>query len=387
MVEQHQENYWTELSTALVDKVIDNEYQLLESLGHGAYGCLFLGQSIKTSTYVAVKVLSKSEDLSQLQLQQLEIDIQSSLQHPHLLALHRVIQDNEFFYMVMELCDGGDLFDFVINDQEENAIREESTVKEFFIQILDAVEHMHKQGVYHRDIKLENILLQQIEGENDIDQLVCKVADFGLATRERYSMEFGCGSTSYLAPEHFVSSSATNLLPYDAAASDTWSLGILLLALMFGRNPWQESSAADAAYTEFKRNPYMLKEQLFPELSMAAYKLLKSALATDGSERISVSEFKQQFLAIDSLYDYDEEELNEESITIPNNNSTKQNVHSFDSAFFSGNGMSWSDMVEEDETSIDTPCNSHLSPLCNPYSEEDDEDMFIHSGEKESWWL
>lgn len=390
MVEQQQENYWTELSTALVDKVIDNEYQLLESLGHGAYGALFLGQSIKNSEYVAVKVLSKSNDLSQLQLQQLEIDIQSSLHHPHLLALHRVIQDKDFFYMVMELCDGGDLFDFVINDQEENPIREEATVKEFFTQILSAVEHMHKQGVYHRDIKLENVLLQQIEGDNEIDQLVCKVADFGLATRERYSMEFGCGSTSYLAPEHFVSSTATHLLPYDAAASDTWSLGILLLALMFGRNPWQESSAADAAYTEFKRNPYMLKDQLFPELSMATYKLLKSALAPNGSERISVAEFKQQFLAIENLYDYEEEEqqqLNEESITIPNSNSTKHNVHSFDSAFFSGNGMSWSDMVEEDETSADSPCTHASSPLCNPYSEDDDEDMFIHSGEKESWWL
>jgi serine/threonine protein kinase len=286
--------------------------------------------------------------------------------------------------MVMELCDGGDLFDFVINDQEENAVRDQSVVKDFFIQILGAVEHMHQQGVYHRDIKLENILLQQIEGDNDIDQLVCKVADFGLATRERYSMEFGCGSTSYLAPEHFVTSDATDLLPYDAAASDTWSLGILLLALMFGRNPWQESSADDAAYVEFKRNPSMLKEQLFPELSTAAFKLLKSALATNGSERISVAEFKQQFLAIDNLYD-DEEELNEESITIPNNTTCKPNGQSFDSAFFSGNAMSWSDMAEEEDH---TSCsNSTSSPLCNPYSEEEDDDMFIHNGEKESWWL
>ncbi|KAG0773267.1 hypothetical protein G6F21_014370 [Rhizopus arrhizus] len=94
--------------------------------------------------YVAVKILAKSAELQQLQ--QLEMDIQSELKHPHLLALHRFIQDQDYLYMIMELCDQGDLFDFVIKDQEINFVREEGLVKTWFHQILDAVEHMHSQA-------------------------------------------------------------------------------------------------------------------------------------------------------------------------------------------------------------------------------------------------
>lgn len=396
----HQDTYWSQLSATMVDKIVGQEFQLLEVLGHGAYGCLFLGQSLKDNSYVAVKVLTKSGlDLQQLQLQQLEIDIQTSLKHPNLLALHRVIQDADYIYMVMELCDQGDLFDYVIRDQDENSIREENLVKKLFCQILDGVESMHANGVYHRDLKLENILLK-CEDDEDEEDVTCKVADFGLATRERYSMEFGCGSTSYLAPEHFDDDKQAELVPYDAAASDSWSLGVLLLALMFGRNPWQEASSADAAFNEFKRIPSMLKEQLFPELSSATYRLLESILAIDGADRPSVSEIKEQFLAIDRLYvdeedDYYVDETKKESpVSIPTASTKHSDITSYDSAFFSGGtGSSWSDMVEEDEEaalskSIDFDIN-HKQQQQPHFSQYDDEDtdMFVHSGEKESWWL
>lgn len=371
-----EEQFWTELSSSLIDKTIGNEeYQLLEPLGHGAYGCLFLGQSLKgNTTYVAIKVISKSNEQFLL-----ETDIQSSLKHPHILALHHLFQDNEFFYLVMELCDAGDLFDFVI--QDSTTLRDELLVKKFFTQILDAVQYMHQQGVYHRDLKLENILLQS--QDDDTDKLDCKVADFGLATRERYSTEFGYGSPSYLAPEHFDN----NQPYYDAAASDVWSLGILLLALMFGRNPWQEANASsDPTFNSFSHQPLILKDKLFPELSTSTFHLIKSVLSMNASDRISVSEFKDQFLAIDHLY----VDVNEDDgyISIPTATTKKQNIHSFDSAFFSGgNGMSWSDMIEEEEASI-IPT---ISPLSQSYEDQhqddEDDDMFIHSHEKESWWL
>jgi serine/threonine protein kinase len=384
----HQDNYWSQLSASMVDKIVGEEFQLLEVLGHGAYGCLFLGQSVKNNNYVAVKVLTKSGlDLQQLQLQQLEIDIQTSLKHPNLLALHRVIQDTDYIYMVMELCDQGDLFDFVIRDQDVNAIRPEHLVKKLFLQILEGVESMHASGVYHRDLKLENVLLK-CEDDEDEDDITCKVADFGLATRERYSMEFGCGSTSYLAPEHFDDDKQAELVPYDAAASDAWSLGVLLLALMFGRNPWQEASLADAAFCEFRRSPTMLKEQLFPELSTGAYRLLESILAMDGADRPSVSDIKEQFLALDRLYvDEDEEyDIEESPVSIPSATSKHADITSFDSAFFSG-GASWSDMVEEDEALARKPNDyDYSSPTISHYDDEDT-DMFVHSGEKESWWL
>jgi serine/threonine protein kinase len=387
----HQDTYWSQLSTSMVDKIVGQEFQLLEVLGHGAYGCLFLGQSLKDNSYVAVKVLSKSGlDLQQLQLQQLEIDIQTSLSHPNLLALHRVIQDMEYIYMVMELCDQGDLFDFVIRDQDVNAVREESLVKKLFLQILDGVESMHAQGVYHRDLKLENVLLK-CEDDEDEDDVTCKVADFGLATRERYSMEFGCGSTSYLAPEHFDDSN-DEVVPYDAAASDTWSLGVLFLALIFGRNPWQEASNADSAFNEYKRSPIMLKEQLFPELSVQTFRFLQNVLSVNGADRPSVAEMKEQFLAIDKIYTTEEDEDEDYYEPIPTTIATgkRADITSYDSAFFSAGatGSSWSDMVEEDEEQLRNMNKSveYNSPAISQYDDEDT-DMFVHSGEKESWWL
>ncbi|KAG1446738.1 hypothetical protein G6F46_011782 [Rhizopus delemar] len=370
------EAYWSQLASSFVDKIIDKEYQLLEILGHGAYGCLFLGQSLKDNSYVAVKILAKSAELQPLQ--QLEMDIQSELKHPHLLALHRFIQDQDYLYMIMELCDQGDLFDFVIKDQEINFVREEGLVKTWFHQILDAVEHMHSQGIYHRDLKLENILLKQ--QDEDEDELYCKVADFGLATRERYSMEFGCGSTSYLAPEHF--DDGTDLVPYDAAASDAWSLGILLLAILFGRTPWQEASHMDPAYHQFTRNPAMLKDDLFPELSLATLRWLQSALTPSGSDRPSVSVLKEQFLAIDHIYITEQDHHQHTLVDLSIPTGPKQsNMNSFDSAFFSG-GMSWSDMVEEEE---ETSQPTKIFELDHPNTIHEDTDIFVHSGE--SWWL
>ncbi|KAF7727892.1 hypothetical protein EC973_006891 [Apophysomyces ossiformis] len=384
----------------MIDKVIGNEYQLLEELGHGAYGCLFLAQSLSTNTYVAVKVLSKAGlDPQQLQLQQLEIDIQSSLKHPSLLALHRVLEDEDYIFMVMELCDQGDLFDFVIRDQEVNKYREEHLVKQAYMQILEGVEYMHAQNIYHRDIKLENILLKCDEDDEDTSAITCKVADFGLATRDKYSMEFGCGSTTYLAPEHFDGDDSMvqpdgELGPYDSSASDVWSLGILLIALMFGRNPWQEATTMDPAFAEFKRHPTMLKQQLFPALSASAYRFIKSVLAVDANKRPTVAEMKKQFAALDNLYS-DEEDDDEEPLTpvdIPN--VTKQENHaSCDSAFFSGvthvGPSSWSDMVEEEEAKYGPLCYRRESHESHKMLEnhDDDDTMFIHSEEKESWWL
>ncbi|ORZ19829.1 kinase-like domain-containing protein [Absidia repens] len=408
MAPQTQPDYWSQASLSMVDKIIDKDYQLLEELGHGSYGCLFLGQCLSNNNYVAIKVLSKiGLDYEQLQLQQLEIDIQASLKHPSLLGLERVIHEKNHVFMVMELCDQGDLFDFVMQDQHINKVRDETLVKSVFLQILDAVQHMHSQGIYHRDIKMENILLRGDDDGNDDSAFTCKVADFGLATRERYSLEFGCGSITYLAPEHFDDSddgassliTTTELVPYDAAASDIWSLGILLLAFLFGRNPWQEATSMDPSFTEFKRDPSVLKTHLFPELSTSCTQFLHGILAMHGTDRPSIDQMKEQFLQLDSLLaSSDGDDLKQDDyaripMDIPSMHKPTEKT-TFDSAIFSANtstGMSWSDMVEEDiQRDQDVYGYSSLSSssvIDDEPQDYDDTDVFVHSQEKESWWL
>ncbi|CAO3637347.1 unnamed protein product [Cunninghamella blakesleeana] len=430
-------DYWTQLSQSMIDTTI-GDYQFVQDLGHGSYGGLFLGQHLKTKSYVAIKVLNKSGlNDQQLKLQQLEIDIQSSFQHESLLSLHETLQDQDYIYMVMELCDQGDLFDFVLYDQDQlkNDYRSEAIVKKFFIQILKGLEYMHAKGVYHRDIKLENILLKSNpnatndDDDDDMNDLICKVADFGLATRDRYSMEFGCGSATYLAPEHFADEDEMllknnnqqqedendeELMPYDSAASDIWSLGILLLALMFGRNPWQESNYTDGAFNEYIKNPIMLKHQLFPNMSWDLYQFLyQHVLVVNPSKRVTITEMIKKFNQISHLYTSEDDEDDEEDymvstpVDIPTNNELQQQQQKqqelttnggkprYDSAIFSMDppttqGMSWSDMVEEDLYDDHYPesSSSSIHEDDHPtYDDEDDTDMFIHNDEKESWWL
>jgi serine/threonine protein kinase len=376
------EEHWNHISKNMIDKVVD-QYQLVEELGRGSYGCLFLGQSMVDNAYVAVKVLCKKGlDEAQLALQQLEIDIQQSLKHPHLLGLDHVIQEQDYVFMIMELCDGGDLFEFVVNHPSLN----DQAIRSIFCQILDAVEYMHQNQIYHRDIKLENILLQQ--------DTICKVADFGLATKERYSLDFGCGSTTYLGPEHFGGSldeCQVEFDPYDAAASDIWSLGILLLALLFGRNPWQEATQEDLAFAKFSSDPVSLKTSLFPELSNDCLQFLQSVLCVDPLQRATVQEMKQQFIQLKTLtVDYNDEDILPLDIHPVSQN--KPNKASYDSAIFSQDGLSWSDMVEEDMLLQQQQCHEGDGVLVDHFhdddeEEEEDDDLFIHSQEKESWWL
>ncbi|KAI8997444.1 kinase-like domain-containing protein [Pilobolus umbonatus] len=356
----------------MVDRIVQG-YQLLEELGRGTYGCLFLGQNIATCTYVAVKILCKKGlDSNQLRLQQIEVDIQSKLNHPNLLALHHVIHEEDYAFMIMELCDQGDLFEYLINNSFY--VHNEVIIKQAFNQILEGVEYMHQSHVYHRDLKLENILLQSANNNNT--QFTCKVADFGLATEDSYSLEFGCGSTTYLGPEHFDDVSQQEEVeyePYNTAASDVWALGILLLALLFHRNPWQEATTVDMAFTEFKSNPNALKV-LFPELSLECMVFLRSILSLDPNDRPTVSEMKSRFKLVDKLFDDPTKETHSVS---------KSEKASYDSAIFSENGSSWSDLGEVDETSV----RPHIDCRIINRFDVDDMDMFIHNQEKESWWL
>ena len=362
----------------LVDKVIESKYQILEELGSGSFGYLFLGQSLQDNSFVAIKALCKSGlNPSQLELQQQEVSIQTSLDHSHLLALHETCEDQDHLFMIMDLCDQGDLFDYRMH----NKLHQDQVVS-VFVHIQDAVDYMHKHYIYHRDLKLENILLATSdEHDDDPFYLDVKVGDFGLATRERFHQETGCGSVAYLAPEHF-----NDINPMmDAAASDVWSLGILLIALLFGRQPWQEANPqSDATFQAFQRNPRILKQDLFPSLSMATYRFLISVLVQHPSDRpIDIEELKQQFLGIDHLLirsDDDDDESETWPVAIPTTGVVPKAYDLKDSAIFSCNtDESWSDLVDEEEALLIEQCSKSLA------LDKEEQDIFVH--EEEIWWL
>ena len=159
------------------------------------------------------------------------------LQHPNIIGLKGTAQEGKNMIIYMEIATGGELFSRVINSGSLT----EDEARPYFTQLMTAVAYMHSQGVAHRDLKLENVLLEQ-------DQ--CKVCDFGLAhvydpdpaqpgAFKVTALREVCGSKSYCAPEVLEGRG------YDGFPTDVWSCGICLFAMLAGFFPLDEASGAD----------------------------------------------------------------------------------------------------------------------------------------------
>lgn len=269
--------------------------------------------------------------------------------HPSVVTLHRVIDSPEdpCVYVILDYCPDGDLFSMItekqrylvtqadsITDIEDAAIeaaqnagidpesyiianqhelrqqainekaryRQERVlmdglIKKVFCQILDAVEFCHSYGIYHRDLKPENILCLQ-GGAKVV------LADFGLATGEKSSSDFGCGSTFYMGPE-CQGGITTRLTDYNTAANDIWSLGVILVNLMCGRNPWKQACTADETFREYLRRPNFLMDIL--PISAEANAILKRIFTVKPEWRIGAPELRELVLNVRSFTVTEEE--------------------------------------------------------------------------------
>ncbi|KAF9898015.1 hypothetical protein BX616_004607 [Lobosporangium transversale] len=307
----------------LRDSTKQVSYQILNILGYGTYGCIYLAKIVSNNArsvpeYKAIKCLSKKGLTgTQLLLQRQEIDIHLSLSsvhngyHPHIVDMVSVIETKDSLYLVMEYCSGGDLYDAitsqhaVVRDSGVDFtplasppgrflnVHSDSSVLDAMIQIASALAHAHSRQVFHRDIKPENILVAS-DG-------TLKLADFGLATRERVSSDFGCGSSFYMAPEQQPTRSLVGRRPYLPSKSDVWSLGIIFLNLRFGRNPWKLSRVdMDATFAAYVQNPNILRD-MFPELSSSALHFLQRVLCVDPNERADCFEALELLHRIDII--------------------------------------------------------------------------------------
>ena len=174
--------------------------QLTGVLGVGAYGTVYRARDVVTNVQYAVKALNKlGLDPRQKQFQDREIQLHyQASQHSNVVSMVKILDGDDCTYVVLEYCPEGDLFT-KITDQG-HYIGDDHKAKCVFLQILDAVGHCHASGVYHRDLKPENILVQD-------NGWTVKLADFGLATQDRITSDFGCGSTFYMSPGKIIDSS------------------------------------------------------------------------------------------------------------------------------------------------------------------------------------
>ncbi|KAM4612995.1 NUAK family SNF1-like kinase 2 [Polymixia lowei] len=202
---------------------LKHRYEFLETLGKGTYGKVKKAKE-RSGRMVAIKSIRKEKIKDEQDLVHIrrEIEIMSSLSHPHIITIYEVFENKDKIVIVMEYASRGDLYDYICEKQRIS----ERDARHFFRQIVSAVHYCHQNGIVHRDLKLENILL---DGNGNV-----KIADFGLSNLyhgDEYLQTF-CGSPLYASPE------IVNGRPYRGPEVDTWSLGVLLYTLVHGAMPF-----------------------------------------------------------------------------------------------------------------------------------------------------
>lgn len=181
----------------LLGQLLAQRYRLVSILGVGAYGTVYKAVDTQTGVQYAVKALNKlGLDPRQRRFQEREIELHhQASRHPNVVSLDLIVDTPECTYVFIEFCSEGDLFSKIT--EEGQYVGNDFLARRAFLQILDAVEYCHSLGIYHRDLKPENILVKD-------NGYTVKLADFGLATRDRVTSDFGCGSTFYMSPGEFI---------------------------------------------------------------------------------------------------------------------------------------------------------------------------------------
>jgi serine/threonine protein kinase len=287
MIPPTTESDWRSPESRL-NKILAGRLQLTGILGVGAYGIVYTATDLLSQRRFAVKALSRTGlTAKQLKYQQREIELHYRVQaHPNIVSLYKIVTEYpDCTYVVIEYCSEGDLFTN-ITEFHRYGSNNEFLAKKAFLQILDAVEFCHANGIYHRDLKPENILVA--DGGHTV-----KLADFGLATTEAYTRDFGCGSTFYMSPECQQTSDNTAGY-YSSAANDVWSLGVILVNLTCGRNPWRRASMQDSTFRAYLNNPRFLSTilPLTPDLD----DILQRIFCLDPKGRISIPELRHRIL-------------------------------------------------------------------------------------------
>ncbi|KAK9708334.1 Protein kinase domain [Popillia japonica] len=220
------------LRSGVYDGKIAGLYDLEETLGRGHFAVVKLAKHVFTGEKVAVKVIDKSklDEVSKAHLFQ-EVRCMKLVQHPNVVRLYEVIDTATKLYLILELGDGGDLYDYIM--RHDSGLSEQ-VAREYFRQIVRAITYCHQLHVVHRDLKPENVVFFEKLG-------VVKLTDFGFSNKfcPGQKLETSCGSLAYSAPEILLGDS------YDAPAVDVWSLGVILYMLVCGQAPFQEANDSE----------------------------------------------------------------------------------------------------------------------------------------------
>ncbi|XP_051545572.1 SNF-related serine/threonine-protein kinase-like isoform X2 [Myxocyprinus asiaticus] len=249
-------------------------YDLDRTLGKGHFAVVKLARHVFTGQLVAVKVIDKTklDALATGHLLQ-EVRCMKLVQHPNVVRLYEVIDTQTKLYLILELGDGGDMYDYIL--RHEGGVAED-TAKVHFAQIVRAIAYCHRLHVVHRDLKPENVVFFRQQG-------TVKLTDFGFSNHFQPGtmLMTSCGSLAYSAPEILLGEE------YDAPAVDIWSLGVILYMLVCGHPPFQEANDSETLIM-IMDCCYTVPDHISPECK----DLISHMLQRDPAKRASLTEIE-----------------------------------------------------------------------------------------------
>lgn len=256
-------------------KKFEDVYKAGLELGVGSYGVVRKAVHRSTGIERAVKIFKKSEHTAEEDQEslRLEIRILRDLDHPNIVRLHEFFEDETRLYLVMDNCEGGELFQKICTQLSFG----ESQVSKIIKQLLSAVSYLHHNKIVHRDIKPENILFEESRNLTNI-----KLIDFGLASQftSETPMEEMLGSLFYIAPEVIKNS-------YNEKC-DIWSIGVITYILVLGELPYFGLDEEDLK-SKILENNINYSESTWENISEDAKDFIQKLLCNESS-RLTASQ-------------------------------------------------------------------------------------------------
>ncbi|XP_078436108.1 CBL-interacting protein kinase 2-like [Wolffia australiana] len=252
------------------EALLMEKYELGRLLGQGNFAKVYYARNVENSQSVAIKVIDKDKVLRAGLVEQIkrEITAMRLVSHPNIVQLYEVMATRSKIFVVMEYVKGGELFNKVAKGRLK-----EDLARQYFQQLIFAIDFCHSRGVYHRDLKPENLLLD--ENRN------LKVSDFGLSALTESMRLDGllhttCGTPAYVAPEVLCRKG------YDGAKADIWSCGVILFAMLTGNLPFHDQNLMEM-YRKIGKAEFKCPSSVSPEARRLLVRILDPNPATRAS--------------------------------------------------------------------------------------------------------
>lgn len=266
------------LSITLPEVSQIGNYKIVEEIGEGAFGKVYLARHVLLNVNVVLKC-GLLDDPNIVR----EIYYHQQLKNKNIVKLYEVIKTELHIWMALEYCEGGELFYYIY----ENRRLDIEVCRNLFYQIATGIKYVHSLNLAHRDLKLENILLA------DKRKLIVKLTDFGFVREfnpyKRLLLSTVCGTTAYMAPEMLKTEK------YSGLAVDIWSMGVILYAMVYGELPFDDDDEMQIKLKIVNDDPIVRTENVDP----CVVELIRKMLNKDPAARPSISEILNSSFIID----------------------------------------------------------------------------------------